>query len=191
MSSEIEAKWNTRYREREAPTNAAKVVEENQHLLPNSGCALDLACGLGANALLLARAGLETYAWDISAVAIERLSDSAAVQNLSLHTEVRDVSVQPPEPNRFDVIVVSWFLERVLAPALVAALRPGGLLFYQTHTALRIDDSGPRNPDFLLQDNELLQLFAALKPRVYREENKLGDIQRGWRNSAYLIAEKM
>jgi 2-polyprenyl-3-methyl-5-hydroxy-6-metoxy-1,4-benzoquinol methylase len=32
--------------------------------------ALDLACGLGANALVLAKQGLTTEAWDISAIFI-------------------------------------------------------------------------------------------------------------------------
>jgi len=39
---------------------------------------LDLACGLGANALRLAELGLKTEAWDLSPVAVERLNAEAA-----------------------------------------------------------------------------------------------------------------
>ena len=76
--------------------------------------------------------GLDTHAWDFSGIVIERLRAASPLANL--HPAVRDVVQQPPEPGSFDVIVVSRFLDRSLAPALMAALRPGGLLYYQTYT---------------------------------------------------------
>lgn len=66
---------------------------DNQHLLPALGRALALACGLGGNALLLAAHGLETHAWDISDVAVARLQERARQQGLSLHAEVRDITL--------------------------------------------------------------------------------------------------
>jgi 2-polyprenyl-3-methyl-5-hydroxy-6-metoxy-1,4-benzoquinol methylase len=48
------------------------VLAENEHLLPpGGGRALDLACGLGGNAVFLARRGFEVDAVDISEVGIE------------------------------------------------------------------------------------------------------------------------
>ena len=184
--------WDRRYREAIAAPPPAAVLSAHLHLLPATGTALDLACGPGANALLLAHQGLVTWAWDISPVAIARLDEYARKAGLRIHTEIRDVALRPPEPARFDVIVVSRFLERSLAPALQAALRPGGLLFYQTFTKTRTGSAnGPRNPDFLLDDNELLRLFALLRVRFYREEGLLDDSSRGCRNEAMLIAQKM
>lgn len=189
-NDELRQCWNQRYGETQFTQQPARVLSENLHLLPRHGKALDLACGLGANALLLGQQGLETWAWDISPVAIMRLDEAVQQAGLSVHTEIRDVILQPPEPDFFDVIVVSRFLERSLAPALRAALRPGGVLFYQTFTKLRITEGGPRNPHFLLEDNELLHLFATLKVRVYREEGLLGKLDSGFRNEALLIAQK-
>ena len=181
--------WNDRYGDAGAtPGTAAEVLNENQHLLPAHGCALDLACGLGANALVLARRGLDTYAWDSAEAAIARLQKLTA--GLPLHPEVRDVVRHPPEPRRFDVIVVSRFLDRSLASHLAAALRPGGLLFYQTFTRARVDASGPRNADFRLANGELLRLFGTLQLRVYREEGVLGDLTQGLRNQAMLVAQR-
>jgi tellurite methyltransferase len=183
--------WDQRYSATLTGQGPARVLSAHLHLLPASGRALELACGLGANALLLARQGLATWAWDISPVAIARLDQAAREAGLVIHTEVRDVAMQPPEPACFSVIVVSRFLERSLAPTLSAALRPGGLLFYQTFTKVRTDAAqGPRHPDFLLDDNELLHLFAPLKVRVYREEGRVGDTRQGFRNEAMLIAQK-
>jgi SAM-dependent methyltransferase len=183
--------WDQRYRQATGAAAAAVVLTAHQHLLPVTGMALDLACGLGANALLLAGRGLTTWAWDSSVVAIERLCQTARTLGLPVQAEVRDVVTHPPEAERFDVIVVSHFLERALAPALVAALRPGGLLFYQTFTRQRVAAGGPRNPAFLLAENELLRLFAPLVVRVYREEGLTGDTGRGWRNEALLVAQKI
>ncbi|MGA7802273.1 MAG: class I SAM-dependent methyltransferase, partial [Gammaproteobacteria bacterium] len=169
---------------------AAAVLVENRHLLPARGRALDLACGLGGNAMLLAASGLQTWAWDWSAAAIEAVRKSADEQGFALTAEVRDVVALAPEPERFDVVVVSRFLERALFQSLAATLRPGGLLFYQTFTRERVDGGGPSNPAFRLADNELLQAFGDLRLVVYREEGCLGDPARGLRNEAMLVAQR-
>jgi len=183
--------WDRRHAEAEGAPPAADVLRENCHLLPARGRALDLACGRGGNALLLAAAGLETHAWDLSPVAIEALCAEAAAQGLAVRARVRDVVAEPPPAEAFEVIVVSHFLERALAPALIEALRPGGLLFYQTFTRERVGDAGPRNPDYRLAPNELLELFRPLRLRVYREEGRLGDSGRGWRDRAMLVGERI
>ena len=64
---------------------AAEVLAENAFLLPPTGMALDLASGLGANAIFLAGHGLAVTAWDISGVAIEKLSTYAAQQGLNIN----------------------------------------------------------------------------------------------------------
>ncbi len=152
-------KWDARYRDA-VVGEAAAVLRENLNLLPTKGKALDLAAGLGANARLLAEHGLETHAWDVSPVAMSKISPP-------IISEARDVIANPPEPESFDVIVVSRFLDRDLCPAIEKALRPGGVLFYQTFTVDLI--GGPRNRDFLLEREELPRLFSGLEKLVYRE----------------------
>ncbi len=184
-------KWNTIYAAGEhIAKNPARVLTENRHLLPQHGKALDLACGTGANALLLARSELETHAWDVSEVAIQELQHQAANNNLPIVTEVRDVLAYPPTPQSFDVITVSYFLDRKLFPALISALKPEGLLFYQTFTREKTSDTGPRNPEYRLAPNELLQLCSGLHILVYREEGLVGNTTQGFRNEAMLIGQK-
>lgn len=184
-------KWDQIYQKRDATEpEPAEVLRQNQHLLPASGCALDLACGLGANSLLMAEAGLDVASWDISPVAINSLLGAAQQQGLSIDAEVVDVMIRQPEAESVDVLVVTHFLVREMAPVLVAALKPGGLLFYQTYCREKVSQQGPSNPDYLLEDNELLQMFGGLKVRVYREESVLGDHNQGWRNQAMLVAQK-
>lgn len=164
-----QARWDARYRNARSIGRPAGVLEHYQRLLPQEGTALDLACGLGGNAILLAQQGLETHAWDISPVALQTLAEQALHSSLFIQTEVRDIASQPPEPESFDVIVVSYFLERSTFPALVKALKPNGLILYQTFTQKHFSDSGPGNPDYRLQANELLRHFADLQVIAYHE----------------------
>lgn len=181
--------WEQHYRGRSpADTAAAAVLHDYAHLLPGRGVALDVACGLGGNAQLLARAGLDTFAWDRVHTAIDTLDAWVRTRRLPLTAQVRDVVAHPPEPGRFDAIVVSHFLERALAPALIAALRPGGVLFYQTFTRSRVTDRGPGDDLFRLAEGELLELFAPLRILVYREEGRVGDLSKGLRDEAQLVA---
>jgi len=186
----LQTKWDAVYAEREREVTAAKVLIENKHLLPFEGKALDLACGLGGNAMLLAKNGLDVDAWDLSSVAIERLQQEAKIQNLSITAQVHDVIDNPPKARSLDVLVVSFFLDRELCATLIEALKPGGLLFYQTYCRDKVSKIGPSNADYLLADNELLSLFAGLRLRVYREESVLGEHKQGFRNQALLVAEK-
>ena len=183
-------KWNHRYQSIAALSPPCQVLANYTHLLPATGQAIDLACGLGANALLLARHGLKTFAWDYAPAAIIRLQNEAQSQQLYIYTEIRDIVTSPPQSASFDVIVICHFLERKLVPALVAALKPKGLLFYQTFTRTMVTGCGPQNAEFRLADGELLQLFQALRPIVYHEESDIGDITQGLRNEAFLIAQK-
>ncbi|WP_198263632.1 class I SAM-dependent methyltransferase [sulfur-oxidizing endosymbiont of Gigantopelta aegis] len=195
----IRKKWNERYEQVYAPNQVIDVLELNGHLLPKQGKSLDLACGLGGNALRLAELGLESHAWDISDAAVEKVQEFARERHLTIATRQCDISqydVQQTLHNEgFDVIVVGHFLLRGVIPSLISALKPGGLIFYQTFIEEQIDSeqpirSGPTNKSFRLKKNELLQLFPGLTLRYYREDGILGNQDKGVRNEALLVAEK-
>jgi SAM-dependent methyltransferase len=187
----LRAKWDRRHAEAPEVGSPAEVLVDCAHLLPAQGTALDLACGRGGNALWLAEhTRLAVHAWDLSAVAIARLAGEAQARGLSIDARVRDVLAAPPPAAGFDVIVVGYFLERTLFPDLAAALRPGGLLFYQTFTRDAVSERGPKTPEWRLETNELLALLPGLIVRAYREEGSIGDTARGLRDVAYVVAEK-
>jgi len=66
-------------------------------------------------------------------------------------------------------VVVVHYLHRALFPALKNALRPGGLLVYETFTRAQAQRGRPTNPDFLLEPGELKTLVAPLDILVERE----------------------
>ncbi len=192
MDIKTQNKWNSIYSDAEIKSrNVSKGLFDNAHLLPQKGRVLDLACGTGGDAIFLASKGLSVDAWDISDTVVEKISAYACENNLAINAEARDINLSPPENETYDLITVAHYLERALVPMLIAALKPGGLLFYQTFTReVTPTYSGPSNLDFRLAENELLSLYHEMKVIVYREEGLLGDISAGFRNEALLIAQK-
>jgi len=186
------ARWDQIYRDRarrgELPQTAWGLTRFD-YLLPSAGRALDLASGVGANSLMLARRGLAVEAWDVSQVALDQLAGRRG----DLPITCRQVDIRPGTipASSFDVIVVCRYLDRLLFDDIAGALVPGGLLVYQTFTRERLDGAtGPKNPDYLLAPGELLRAFRTLEPRVHIECGDLGDATKGLRNEALLIATR-
>ena len=184
--------WDERYTAVTQPGAVAPVLLNNLYLAKPEGRALDLACGTGANALYLAAAGFSVEAWDTSVVAIERLRTFSINAALVVNAIQRDAAKIRTFEDFFDLVVVSRFLDRGLCAAIARAVKPGGLLFYQTHTRTRPESSnGPSNPDYLLEDNELLRLFPGLLVRSYHEPGLNRDSLRGERGSAWLVGQRL
>ena len=185
----IEKKWDKIY-VKNSKAQVAKILDKNSFLLPKQGKALDLASGLGTNALFLAEHGLDTHAWDISSVALKKLQLFALKKHLNLSTKQVVIEANILPKNTFDVIIITRFLDRSLTNAIMDSLKTSGLLFYQTYVRDKIDSNGPSNPNFLLARNELLRLFKPLILVSYRENNLIGTLESGERNEAFYVGQK-
>ena len=120
------------------------------------GEVLDLACGGGRHARLLAGLGHPVVAVDRDAAAL-KLAAGQGIVTLQLDLEA-DGAVWPFEENRFAGIVVTNYLHRPLFPHLLRSLANGGLLIYETFAEGNEQFGKPSNPDFLLRHGELLGL---------------------------------
>lgn len=184
-------KWDAYYQNSadKVPT-ACSVLSDYGYLLPSRGKALDLACGMGGNALYLAERKLQTTAVDVSAVALESLVRLARSRELELSAVQKDIDEHFFARNKYDVITVSNYLDRPLFQALQNALNPGGLLFYQTFVKNKVNNgTGPSRPDYLLDTNELLTLLPKLSVLVYFDLECQGDVNVGLRNQSCLVAK--
>lgn len=132
------AKWDARYQGELARTERppdAFVVEMVERLGPARGRrALDLASGTGRHALLLARSGWRTSAWDVSSVALGIASERAETIGVALDTRCIDLATEPLPAERFALVVVVDFLDRSLLSRLAALLEPGGHALVTTFT---------------------------------------------------------
>lgn len=119
---------------------------------------LDLACGSGRNARWLAGQGWKVEAVDRDAAAIAGLQ---GVRNLTAMQVDLEGAPWPYPGRKFDGIVVCRYLHRPLLPLLAASLADNGVLIYETFMLGQEQFGRPQNPDFLLQQNELLDIFSA------------------------------
>lgn len=157
------------------PDPPSRWLVENSDVLPrwDTGAraprALDVACGRGRHALWLAAAGFEVDAVDGDADALGDLQRRADRLDLTVVTRVADLEHSGTSLGVacYDLIVVFRYLHRPLFGAIRDALRPGGVLVYETFTTAQAARGRPTNPAFLLRPGELLDLVAPL--RVIRQ----------------------
>ena len=122
-------------------------------LIPTGGRVLDVACGSGRHARLLANLGYQVEAVDRDALALAALDGSQRIT-----TRIADLEngPWPFDAACFDGVIVSNYLYRPRFDALIDVLRPGGVLIYETFMVGNESLGKPSNPDFLLQPGELL-----------------------------------
>ncbi|MEM7404535.1 MAG: class I SAM-dependent methyltransferase [Pseudomonadota bacterium] len=171
MSDADRERWNRRYAAGEyaSRTHPTGLLEQWLEQVPR-GAALDLACGAGRNARFLASQGFQVDAVDISSVALERAAKDAHAAGVAVNWVCQDLELAPLPDGPYNLIIVSRFLQRSLAPQIVEALSPDGWLVYEQHVVTSEPDvGGPSNPDFRLHEQELAALFAGLRIRFYRE----------------------
>lgn len=179
--------WEARYR---SGTHCCgqepnRFLIENLHRLPSGGRALDLAMGEGRNALFLARQGFHVTGLDRSPTAVGRARERAAQEGLAFEAAVVDLENHVLPRETYDLVVVTLYLQRSLFTPIIEALRPNGMLVYETLTVGQLKYR-PHNPAFLLERGELLDAFGALEILAYRET----DDEERQKCTASLLARK-
>lgn len=181
------AMWDDKHRAADDKPNPepASFVTEMLPLLPR-GPGLDLACGTGRHALLLAARGQHVTAVDGSAAALDILErrareshrlarrtpniDSARQSRTGIDLVQADLEHATLPRGSFAVILCVHYLQRSLFPQIEAAVARGGMLLFETFTeAQREFDGGPKNPEYLLDCGELRTAFPSLRLLFYRE----------------------
>jgi len=129
-------------------------VEKHGNAPPKDGNILDIACGNGRHARFFAERGY-------SVTVVDR-DVSSLIQPNNFEIVEADLENAPwPFPGRqFAGIVVVNYLYRPLLATLIDSLQPGGVLIYQTFAVGNEAHGRPKNPDFLLRENELLDVFG-------------------------------
>jgi tellurite methyltransferase len=184
-----QSEWDAKYRlAAEAQVSEpARIVCELLPLLP-AGPALDIACGSGRHSLLLAARGQYVTAVDFSGVALDILKARAHDMRVpvrhskSFHAapkghlrgglELMHVNLEHIQlPERcYDLILCVQYLQRSLFAQITRALRPDGVLLFETYTRAQLEFAGgPRNPAYLLKTGELREAFPELAILFYRE----------------------
>ena len=138
----------------------------------NQKRALDVAGGLGRHSLYLAEHGWRTTLIDVSDKGIDIAKENARKRGMKIDLRNEDLRSAHLGSQAYELILVFFYLQRELFPALIRALAPGGILIYKTYTQEHPCLSGgnsPTHPMYLLEPNELLKAFSSLQVLFYRE----------------------
>ena len=170
---------------RERGFEPARFLVDNIELLPK-GRVLDVAMGSGENAIYLAKMGFEVEGVDISPEAVSSALELARKSGVNLRTQVADLEKNYHiEKGAYEVIICFNYLQRSLIPQIKDGLRKGGMVVYETFIVDQAQFGKPKNPDYLLRHNELLNMFRDFRCLRYRE-----GIVEGRKAVASIIAEK-
>lgn len=185
MSLKDKEKWDNKYATGEyvAGREPCEWLKENAGLLTGRGKALDLAMGEGQNAVFAAGRGYDVTGVDISEAGIRKALALAKEQNVRITAVAADIDAYRIRENEYDLILCFYFLDRRLFPEIRNALKPGGLLFYETFTADHLKH-GAFKREWTLEPNELLKAFGDLRVLKYQE------VDQGEKACASLIAQK-
>ncbi|NDJ74665.1 MAG: methyltransferase domain-containing protein [Chloroflexi bacterium] len=162
MAHTDRARWDERYAD---PISA---LQKGPHKLlthhapaPYPGIrALELACGLGRNALWLAERGYTVDAFDISLEALRRARDEMQRRELAgVNFVVADLDCFPLPDVAYDLVYVFRFLDRRLFPAIRSRVCAGGLVIYQTLNVNFLAEHPNAQPEHMLGLGELPRHF--------------------------------
>lgn len=146
--------WNQRYASGEASDRPPEALVIEAVRGRTAGRALDLACGLGRNALYLAAQGWQVTAVDYSPVALDILSERAA-EGLAVQPVLADLEAGQfqIEPDTWDLIVDCCYLQRSLFASIRAGVKSAGLF-------VGVFPMSGIRPDFLIEAGEGRKLFG-------------------------------
>jgi tellurite methyltransferase len=131
--------------------------------------ALDLACGSGRDAIFLSERGWRVTAIDYLPQLLERCAALCQQYRVDVPTLINgDIEVMHRDKPlhehfgvaSFDLIHVSRYLHRPLYESLRQMVRPGGFIVYSTFMRGCEELGKPRRPQFILEINELKQVFG-------------------------------
>lgn len=145
-------------------TNPSAWIERWYKDFGEGSSILDLACGNGRHGRLFLNNGAAVTFIDID---VSSVADLVEVDSAEIIQADLEAAPWPLSDRQFDAVVVTNYLYRPLFPYIVAAVAPGGWLFYETFAVGNERYGRPTNPDFLLKYDEL-------KHRVESELDVIG-----------------
>ena len=184
-------KWDRQHSERRHPQEPATFLKEifaDDRWSRPRGQALDLATGKGQNAIFLAQQGFEVLGIDISQVALKEARRCAEEKSLKVTWQQADLELIQLPPLRYDLVLNFNYLQRSLVPQIQRTLKPAGWIIFETYLIDQRIIGEPKNPDYLLRHNELLDFFRDFRILYYREGKFPHSGAKAFR--AGLLAEK-
>ena len=165
-------RWNLKYEGTTYIYGKEPTAFLNEKLsLLKKGKALVLAMGEGRNAVYLAENGFDVTGVDISAVGIEKCERLAEERGVVVNSVVANLTDYDMGREQYDLITNFYFFDKSILPGVIDSLKPGGIFIFETYSRDHPKHSkfGPKNPDYLVKPNELLEIFKSLRILYYED----------------------
>ncbi|WP_022941742.1 methyltransferase domain-containing protein [Psychromonas hadalis] len=120
---------------------------------------LDLACGSGRNGLYLHQQGFPVQFLDKNSIALNQLQTEQQIKKHNCTEVDLETNEQVLNASSYQAILVFRYLHRPLMTQIKAAVEPGGFVIYETFTTENRQFGRPNRDAFLLQPNELKEMF--------------------------------
>ena len=162
-------RWNSKY-ETEVYLFGEKPIPflvDNVHLL-RKGKVLDIAMGEGRNGVYLATQGFEVLGLDISEKGLAKAHNLAKKNNVTIETKVVDLESFTLEPNSYDVILCTYYMQKDLFKQFQSALKPGGMIVVETYNVDYLKYA-QFSRKWALDTNEMLDIFKGLRVIRYQD----------------------
>ncbi len=126
--------WNLRYTSGQRPHDGppSPLLRRWLARLPQ-GWALDVATGLGRNAILLAKAGFRVVAVDFSRVGLRIAQRRAQDAGVQVRWIEADLDTWRIPRSRYAVVVNAFYANRQRLADLKASVKPGGVFLAEMH----------------------------------------------------------
>ena len=164
---EDKERWNIRHVEKPMRHNVEPILEKYIERA-KVGEALDIACGTGRNTHFMAQKGFLVDAVDLSDYALSQIKDMATITKIEADLDSYNLAF-----GKYDLIVNINYLNRRFYPQIKEALKPEGIVIFETFIVAHGDFKNPANPEFLLRKNELLHAFIGLDIIYYEERDEI------------------
>ena len=155
------------------------VVAELSGLAP--GRALDLACGEGRHAVMLAGLGWDVTGVDFPEIAIAKARARSVEEELDIQFVCADLLRYDPEPAAFDLVLVVYLQipsaeRRLVLAEAASALARGGSLVLLGHDLTNLAEGvgGPSDPEVLYTPDDIAAELPDLE--IEKAERVLRDV---------------
>ena len=129
-----------------------------------NGYVLDLACGKGRHSIFLSNLGYNVLSVDIDEHKLNCFNGKLIKKKI---IDVENINNWPLEEKKFNVIIVTNFLNRKIFPSIIGSIKKGGYLIYETFSEGHQKIGRPTNLKYILKPRELLRLCNKMQPVVY------------------------
>ena len=119
---------------------------------------LDFASGNGRNCIPLSKKNIMVTAIDRDQEKLNKYKNFKNINSICFDLETSEE--WPLTKEYYDVIIVVNYLYRPKIKKLINLLKKDGFLFYETFSLGNEKYGSPKDPNFLLKDRELIEIFG-------------------------------